>query len=522
MDSIIAVVCDFQCQPTIQVNHETLKKMQSDAIEDILVLNRACEVPPESIKTLRGKKAVFAGCPLLEDKEFYYQAAQKLGFTEYTAFDAKTNVFDRYEKVKNVEQVLLQQIEGLSRILSHKESFVDRRITPNRRALVYGSGFSGLTVAAELAEAGIHVDVLETPQDTLSPGCMALLLEDSKVLDHLRERVSTAGKVHFLRPEALKSLTPVDEGFVFVTEHLTIREYGSIVFAPERRENGNPQVGSWNLHKLFSELAAGNTVKGNVVFVIDQEEHTKPEFFRDVLVAAKYLRRKMCAEVCILLRHVRVSVPGAEELYDECRDLGVIFLKYQGTVEIENDHGDFIIRGTDYHTATRFTIEYPDKLILPGTIRLPKAAKDFARSLKVRLISEYYSQPDSLWQLQNDSNRAGVFVAGAARGNMDATSIQEDAASLVYSLRQRLSSEGIPVEEHIPVVDEEKCAFCLTCVRVCPSGAMTADSEDRVAAVVKSACHACGNCAAECPAGAIELRNISDQAIQESIQILMR
>ncbi len=53
-----------------------------------------------------------------------------------------------------------------------------------------------------------------------------------------------------------------------------------------------------------------------------------------------------------------------------------------------------------------------------------------------------------------------------------------------------------------PVIDEDKCAFCLTCFRVCPlSGIeirkkMTANPE---------ACQACGLCAAECPQGAISL-----------------
>ena len=105
---------------------------------------------------------------------------------------------------------------------------------------------------------------------------------------------------------------------------------------------------------------------------------------------------------------------------------------------------------------------------------------------------------------------------------MDIDSIKEDAASLVYSVRERLMPEGIKVEEYIPVVDEEKCVYCLTCVRICPFGAMKGDSEDRIAMVVKSACHACGSCAAECPAEAIQMRNLSNPAVYSGIKALMK
>ncbi|MHC4660209.1 MAG: FAD-dependent oxidoreductase [Planctomycetota bacterium] len=52
------------------------------------------------------------------------------------------------------------------------------------------------------------------------------------------------------------------------------------------------------------------------------------------------------------------------------------------------------------------------------------------------------------------------------------------------------------------IVEEDKCAACLTCVRVCP---FEVAKIDKKATMPADECQACGLCAAECPANAIGL-----------------
>ncbi len=67
-------------------------------------------------------------------------------------------------------------------------------------------------------------------------------------------------------------------------------------------------------------------------------------------------------------------------------------------------------------------------------------------------------------------------------------------------------------------VDEERCAACLTCVRICPFG---------VAAVAKTAsmpeeeCQACGLCAAVCPAAAVALKRFGAERIEQDLSRLL-
>ncbi len=68
------------------------------------------------------------------------------------------------------------------------------------------------------------------------------------------------------------------------------------------------------------------------------------------------------------------------------------------------------------------------------------------------------------------------------------------------------------------LVDEEKCAACLTCVRICPFGVATVD---RTAAMPQDECQACGLCAAQCPAAAIALKRFGTNQMKEKLQQLV-
>jgi coenzyme F420-reducing hydrogenase delta subunit/NAD-dependent dihydropyrimidine dehydrogenase PreA subunit len=60
------------------------------------------------------------------------------------------------------------------------------------------------------------------------------------------------------------------------------------------------------------------------------------------------------------------------------------------------------------------------------------------------------------------------------------------------------------------ILTQDKCAACLTCVRVCPYHVPQIDDEGTVRIPVEQ-CLACGVCVAECPARAIVLRRPSDR-----------
>jgi NADPH-dependent glutamate synthase beta subunit-like oxidoreductase/ferredoxin len=65
------------------------------------------------------------------------------------------------------------------------------------------------------------------------------------------------------------------------------------------------------------------------------------------------------------------------------------------------------------------------------------------------------------------------------------------------------------------LADEDKCAACLTCVRICPFGVATVE---KTAAMPEEKCQACGLCAAECPAAAIALKRFGTEKMRDQIR----
>jgi ferredoxin len=67
-------------------------------------------------------------------------------------------------------------------------------------------------------------------------------------------------------------------------------------------------------------------------------------------------------------------------------------------------------------------------------------------------------------------------------------------------------------------VDEDRCAGCLTCVRICPFGVATVES---TAVMAEEKCQACGLCAAMCPAAAIALKRFGAERIEQELDRLL-
>lgn len=68
-------------------------------------------------------------------------------------------------------------------------------------------------------------------------------------------------------------------------------------------------------------------------------------------------------------------------------------------------------------------------------------------------------------------------------------------------------------------VDDEKCAACLTCLRVCPFGV---PAVDEVARMCSEMCQACGLCAVECPTVAISIKRFAVGDVRARVEKLMK
>jgi len=522
--SIVAVLCDHQCSPAGPLKASQLQRRLSagSSIGKLIVLHEACRDPEKKIGAVEGKRVLFAGCPYLEETAFYETAGKRLGLDtgDMLTVDVKSSIIDLYDNPESIVENLVGKLESLGKMLAENVEVKERPVKLKRSILIYGSGSSGLQAALQLSGEKLSVDLIETRDQTLAPGCLAELLLNPNMVNTLAEQARSSEHIAFFPSETIRGVQTIEEGFSVAYEGGRKREYGAIVFSPERIENPVAETGAWNVGQLYRKLATGQPLKGRIVFLLDRFFETPPEILQDVLNAAREIRKRFASNVWILLKQVRVDLPGLEELYDSCREKGIIFIKYEN-LTLKNDFGDFEIEAEDTQTGATFRISKPDRLILPGTTGLSEEARNMAEKLGLRLFDDMYSQPYSLWRLTSESNRPGVFVCGSARSNLDAKGVLNDSSAMIMGLKERFGPSGNTAIEHIAVVDNDECAYCLTCIRVCPFGAVTKDTEERVARIINTVCQGCGICVSECPAEAIQLRNLTRQSIRSAMKVLV-
>jgi heterodisulfide reductase subunit A-like polyferredoxin len=114
----------------------------------------------------------------------------------------------------------------------------------------------------------------------------------------------------------------------------------------------------------------------------------------------------------------------------------------------------------------------------------------------------------------------GLYLAGAGHGPKLISESISQASAAVARACTILSKEKMLVGGVVAVVEGERCAACLTCVRVCPYSVPVINAKGE-AEIDLSKCKGCGSCAAECPARAIELMHFQSQQLEEKCKALI-
>jgi heterodisulfide reductase subunit A len=114
----------------------------------------------------------------------------------------------------------------------------------------------------------------------------------------------------------------------------------------------------------------------------------------------------------------------------------------------------------------------------------------------------------------------GIFVCGLAHcpKNTDESITQATAAAA--RAMTVLSKMVIEAEGSICEVNQNLCAGCGVCVKVCAYSAPQMDEEKGVAYINEALCKGCGACATSCRSGAIDLRGFTDEQIYNAIDAL--
>ncbi len=403
-------------------------------------------------------------------------------------------------------------------------------------ALVVGGGVAGMTAAAALGEMGHEVHLVERAArlgghalelgrtirggdpSALVAQLEQRLIDNPNVKIHLEsELVDFHGFIgNFSSVVKAKdgARTPVDHGVVIVAT-------GSREDRPELFGLGeSPKVVTgMELERMLKDEDPALDAAGAVGFVLcagSLDEH-KPYCSRtccqqSIKNAIALKEKQPDRPVYVWFKEVR-TFGLLEEYYTKARELGVVFTRYDDASKpVVSADGKVEVA---YHDPfLRRDITLPVDLLVLATPAVPsEGGETLSKLIKVPLTADGFYLEAHVKLRPVDFASEGLFLAGAAHypKSIDETISQAYAAAgraAAILAKPALKAGGVVAE-----VDQEKCAACLTCVRVCPYEVPIIEADTKKAKIEAAACQGCGVCVSECPVKAITLHHYTDAQV---------
>ncbi|MBU1053789.1 MAG: hydrogenase iron-sulfur subunit [Proteobacteria bacterium] len=245
-----------------------------------------------------------------------------------------------------------------------------------------------------------------------------------------------------------------------------------------------------------------------VAFWLDRHGQEWKDQARTCLNLAITLAEKESTAVIIMEKMLVHGLEG-NKLYNNARNKGVRFLRVNdpAQVSIATDNSNVVL---EMNEATlpgiRLTLEC-DMLVIPEIIGLPVGASEIAGILRQQCDVEGFLQSANVRHRNVGSPRRGIFFIGSCHDETDKTDTKREIKAVKASL-EALVNRDVKTKL-LPAINENKCARCLTCYRVCPHSAVIIKNNYRPV-IVPDACFGCGICVSHCPAEAIAVVGESD------------
>ena len=227
------------------------------------------------------------------------------------------------------------------------------------------------------------------------------------------------------------------------------------------------------------------------------------------------------ANIAILYRDVR-TYGFKEQYYNEARELGVLFFRYDldgKAVVSQNSSGDLDVRIQDLNSGLNLNFN-PDVLVLTTAIVPSEENDKVGTAFKIPLTLECFFLEAHMKLKPVDFASDGIFLCGACHTPKFIDESVAQAQATAGRAVRILSADVMEISGVVSVVDPDKCAACLTCVRTCPYD-VPVINEDGVAEIESAMCHGCGICTSECPAKAIQLMHYKDVQVIAKTRALL-
>ncbi|HDS09893.1 MAG TPA: 4Fe-4S dicluster domain-containing protein, partial [Firmicutes bacterium] len=427
-----------------------------------------------------------------------------------------------------------------------------QKIDITKIGLVIGGGITGMKAAMKIAEAGFEVYLVE--KETELGGQARFIYESADghdvqaYLKELEKRIETEPKIKVFKNSEIKSI----DGFVgnFKSRILSDKkdlmeiEHGIIIVAtgaemykPEEYLYGKNKnvLTQRDFEKVMYEnpksLSDFNTIA--MIQCVGSRNDEHPYCSRicctEAIKNAIHLKKlKPESEIYVFYRDIR-TYGFKEKLYEEAREKGVIFIKFddEKPPEVFDENGKLKIRVYDIVLRKTFELDIDKAILSAGIVATHNSNEELAQMLKVPLNADGFFLEAHMKLRPVDFATDGIFLAGLAHSpKMIDESVSQGYGAVARALTV-LTSPYIVTSGVVSEVNEMKCDGCGLCVALCPYKAIELKEKKlfggmkKVAEVNEALCKGCGVCAASCRSNSIDLKGFTNDEVIKEIDALV-
>ena len=491
----------------------------------------------EAIKEQRLNRVVVASCSPRTHEPMFQETIREAGLNKYLFEMA--NIRDQCSWVHMQEkEKATEKAKDLVRMAvataSQIEPLKELAQGVYHKGLVIGGGVAGMTAALGLAEQGFETFLVEK-EERLGGNLHHLFttIEGLDVQSYLSGLIEKVEK-HPLIQVLTNALIVGHSGFVgnFKTElmigpgmYTRTVEHGITIVA-----TGGEEVKPHEY--LYGEDERVLTQQEFEARLTQDDFSSLKSLVMIQCVGSRNEERPYCSRICcsvaiknalalkeknheasiyILYRDIR-TYGLLEHYYEKARKKGIVFIRYEVEKKpaVELKEGNITVRVHNF-LLKREMILTPDMVVVSTAIKAQEN-EELATMLKVPLTQEGFFLEAHMKLRPVDFATVGIYLCGLAHSPKLIGESVSQAFAAVARACTVLSQDHIQVGGVVSVVNEDLCAACLTCVRVCPYN-VPVINERGVAAIEPAKCQGCGICASDCPASAIELQHFKDAQI---------
>ncbi len=486
-------------------------------------------------------RVVVASCSTRTHEPLFQETIRDAGLNKYLFEMANIRDQNTWVHMNNPDRATAKA-KDLVRMAVAKAAYIEPlhqvRLEVIQKVLVVGGGVAGMEAALGVAKQGLQVYLVEKSNGL---GGVAHMLRATwqgepvkPFLESLIEEVRDHEKIRvFMKTEPVETTgimgnftTTLMTSGESLTE--TVVEHGATIIATGGKEYSPTEYLYGKNPNVLTHFDFDAAIEADDPRIANAETVAFIQCVGSRIEERPYCSRLCCTHtlknaveqkkrnpemnIYVLYRDIR-SYGFREDLYKKARELGVIFMRYNiedNLPEVTESDGSLSVKVRDH--VLQMPLELKPDLLVLATAVLPNENKDLFELFKVPITEEGFLVEAHAKLRPVDFGSEGIFMAGLAHYPKPLEETIAQARASVSRAMTILSREAIMVGGVVAVVDPDKCAVCLTCVRTC-SYNIPYIGEEGHAVIEPAECHGCGSCVAECPGKAIELKHFTDEQI---------